>query len=160
MCAAITRRPDVVRVHPASCEPGRGRRRVLVALLSLALAACHHATSGMGDVSPTLLSLDWRLVGLARSAAPAATGPGASLRLDPDQRATGFTGCNRFSAAFQVEGDSIRFDAFRTTRRACTQGLEIETTFLRALEDARTWRVRGGELELLADDRVLARFVH
>ena len=158
MSAAIARRPRVVHARPRRCEPSRSLRRVLVALLPLAFAACHHAKSGLGDASPTLLSRDWRLVGLASSAAPSATGPGASLRLDPDQRATGFTGCNRFSASYQIEGDSIRFDGFRTTRRACTQGLEVETTFLRALEDARTYRVRGGELQLLADDRVLARF--
>ena len=160
MHAAIARRPDVVRSRARSCEPSRSGRRLLLALLPLALAACHHGKSGTADVSPTLLSRDWRLVGLASSAAPAATGPGASRRLDPHQRATGFTGCNRFSASYQIEGDSIRFDGFRTTRRACTQGLEIETTFLRALEDARSYRVRGGELQLLADDRVLARFAH
>ena len=160
MCAAIARRPEVIRAPSTRREPSRSVHRALVPLLALALAACHHGKSGMGDVAPTLLSRDWRLVGLASSAAPSATGPSASLRLDSDQRATGFTGCNRFSASYQIEGDSIRFDGFRTTRRACTLGLEVETTFLRALEDARTWRVRGGELQLLADDRVLARFAH
>lgn len=44
------------------------------------------------------------------------------------------------------------------TRMACPGRMEIEMAYAAALDATREWRVRGGMLELLADDRVLARF--
>lgn len=65
-----------------------------------------------------------------------------------DGRVAGFTGCNRVTGAYEVEGRSIAFSQTAVTMRACIDGMEYEADFKRALEDARSWRITGEHLEL------------
>lgn len=80
-----------------------------------------------------------------------------TLTLDADGRASGNAGCNQFGGEYELTGSSLRFGALAMTRMACPGRMEIETAYAAALDATREWRVRGDMLELLADDRVLAR---
>lgn len=67
-------------------------------------------------------------------------------------RAGGRGGCNRYSAAVEIEGSSIRFGDPAATRMACVPALmDQETRFFVALRSARSFRVRDEKLQLLDD---------
>ncbi len=88
-----------------------------------------------------------------------------------ENRASGSSGCNRFTGAYQIEGEApsgsaplglrvLRFGPLASTRRMCLEGMDIETRFLRALAQTAQCRVTGDVLELLSQEsRVLARLV-
>jgi heat shock protein HslJ len=66
---------------------------------------------------------------------------------------TGNTGCNTMRGAFWFSNNdsSLSFsDKINTTKMAC-QGYN-ESTFIKSLQHATHFRLRGGVLSLLADD--------
>ena len=87
----------------------------------------------------------------------------AGTRLDmifaEDGNVAGSAGCNRYSATFEVDGDSLRIGPVRATRMACPEPagvLEQEAAFLAALEMVATWRAEGDRLQLRSADGALA----
>jgi heat shock protein HslJ len=61
---------------------------------------------------------EWRLTRLASS---------PHLLFDPaTRRVSGFTGCNRLSGGYTVEGDRLTFGPMATTRMACPEGMATE----------------------------------
>jgi putative lipoprotein len=67
-------------------------------------------------------------------------------------RAGGRGGCNRYSAAVEIEGSSIRFGDPVATRMACVPALmDQENRFFIALRSVRSYRVRDEKLQLLDD---------
>lgn len=55
---------------------------------------------------------------------------------------TGSGGCNRISGRAVVSGQTIGFGRLVSTKMACTPAvMQQEQRFLRALEDARIWRI-------------------
>jgi len=76
-----------------------------------------------------------------------------------DGRVAGFTGCNRVTGSYEVTGHSIAFSQMAVTMMACVDGMEYEPAFKRALEDARTWKITGRQLEFYDESGVgIARF--
>jgi heat shock protein HslJ len=75
------------------------------------------------------------------------------------QRVSGHAGVNRFGGTYAPEGAKLKFGPLLATKMAGPPELnDLETRYLRALERTEGWRIDGGELELLAGERVLARF--
>jgi len=82
------------------------------------------------------------------------------ILLDPAQKqATGFAGCNNFFGSYELDGSSLTFGPMGATRMACPD-LEtgLEMSVFEALESTRNWKKSDGELLLLDEDAVLARF--
>jgi copper homeostasis protein (lipoprotein) len=74
-----------------------------------------------------------------------------------EKQVTGSGGCNRFTGTYESGDASLRFGPLASTRMACAS-METETTFFRALDRTRRYRVRGRTLELLDDrDQVLVQ---
>ena len=138
----------------------------LLAMLALAAgcaprgAAAGEAAEG-GGAEP-LEGTAWRLVELGGQPARSAGNEGTpSLRLDAAQtRATGNTGCNGFGGPYELSGESLRFGALASTRRACVDEAlnQQEHAYMRALDETRTWRIAGGTLVLSGEAGVVARF--
>ncbi len=70
-------------------------------------------------------------------------------------RVTVFGGCNRFTASYQRNAESLRFDGIRSTTVPCPSATFDEQGFFDALQATRSWRVMGNVLELF--DRTGAR---
>ncbi len=114
------------------------------------------------NISSAMTNINWTLVELegvaientggGKTPTLQITGDGAALR------AAGVAGCNRYSGPVSQQGDSIRFGALAATKMACP-AMRLESKFFAALDQARTTRTSSKQLELLAGDRVLARFV-
>jgi heat shock protein HslJ len=127
-----------------------------VAALLVGCAAAGGAGSGA-----KLIGTNWQMVELGGVALP--VGPRQrppNIELQPnDQRAAGFTGCNRFFGNYRVEGDTLRFTALGSTKMACAQAaMELEKGFLGVLQETRTYHIDGNTLTLRDGERSLARF--
>ncbi len=82
-----------------------------------------------------------------------------TLTFERNSMAVGSSGCNRYSAAAELDGASLRFGQAAATRRACPPAvMEQEQRFFLALEQTRGYRREGSKLLLLDEQgRPLAR---
>lgn len=109
-------------------------------LLAISAAPSYGAPSG-----------DWR-VDLIDGKAPIA-GSKVTMRFEPKGRVSGIASCNRYGAAYTVEGDNISFGPAMTTRMACPPDIMAqEQRFLRVLEGAATWRIGAERLIIRTAD--------
>jgi len=63
------------------------------------------------------------------------------------QTSAGFGGCNRLGG-YRLTGDTLRFSRLAGTMMKCTQGMELNLAFHKALRSTSSWRISGGTLEL------------
>ena len=90
-----------------------------------------------------------------RPARPTDSGP--HLQLQPaDGRAIGALGCNRFFGRYTLTDQNLSFGALGSTHMFCAGSMDIESGFLRALEDTTGFEIDGDILNLTADGRTLA----
>jgi putative lipoprotein len=76
-----------------------------------------------------------------------------------DRRVGGSGGCNGFAGEYELQGEGLTFGRMASTMMACPAGMETETEFLAALQQASRARIEGQQLTLLdAAGSVLARF--
>jgi heat shock protein HslJ len=74
-----------------------------------------------------------------------------------DGKLSGNSGCNTYSATYQIEGNKISIGPAATTRKACEQAvMDQEQQYLAALSTAATYRIDGSALELRTADGALA----
>jgi heat shock protein HslJ len=107
-------------------------------------------------------SVRWRLTALdADSLSPDDYQAAPYIELDAENhRASGVGACNRFTAAYTLEGARLTFSPAAMTRMACARGMETEARFMRALSETREAAIVGDELHFRsAGGLVLARFV-
>jgi putative lipoprotein len=120
------------------------------------------APGGARATAVPLRETYWRLTHLGeKQMTPADEQQEAHLILSTEGgRVTGSGGCNRLMGSYTLNGDGLRFSGVASTRMACMRGMETEAGFLAALEQARTWRISGRQLELFDEGgRLLLRFM-
>lgn len=107
----------------------------------------------------------WVLDTLAGELASAgAGGKPVDLRFDgAEQRAAGFSGCNRYTGGYVREGvaeqgSPLSFGPLAGTRMACAEGGELEQNYLRLLGVVNAFTLEGDTLTLLAGPEVVATF--
>lgn len=131
------------------------RRAAVVACLAL-LVSCR---SAQGPLSPDALrrlvaGREWALVSGPGQPAPlGASGLPATIRFDATvARASGYAGCNRYSAPVALRGDSLRIGPVALTRMACANDPGLEPWFVYSLE--RVHRAeRVGDVLILVGER-------
>jgi heat shock protein HslJ len=100
-----------------------------------------------------LENTEWTLTSLGETHVTAAS-PGQAPRIALDQashRVTGSGGCNRITGSYELNGNRLRFSRMAATLMACAAGMDTEKEFLHALEQVRTWKISGRQLEF--DDK-------
>jgi copper homeostasis protein (lipoprotein) len=85
--------------------------------------------------------------------------PHMVLRSDKNA-VNGFSGCNTFRGAYEMNGESLRFKNMASTLMACLPaGGDTEKNFLSAINATASQRISGETLELRdQDSKVRARF--
>lgn len=75
--------------------------------------------------------------------------------------AEGVAVCNQFKGSFDLDEAGLRFGPIATTRKACRGGaMELETKFLKGLQDTSRWSMEGERLVLSdAGGRPLLEFL-
>lgn len=114
---------------------------------------------------PSLEGTSWVLRTLGNShAVIGAGGRPVDLQLqDGEQRAGGFSGCNRYMGSYSLEGEveqgsALSFGMMAGTLMACPEGGEIEQAYLKMLATVTAYKLEGEVLSLLADSEVVAAF--
>ena len=138
---------------------------LVMALLIMSVAVYGQTGRSMSTDQRVLTGIEWRLISLgpAGSETTAIAGTTVTLRFGEDNRASGSTGCNSFSGAYQVRGDNISFSRLVSTRRACLDqnANEQEQRFLSTLGAANRFRLSKGRLTILSDrGRSVLNFVN
>lgn len=76
-----------------------------------------------------------------------------------DHTLDGYTGCNVVGGQFHVDGERLRFDRLRHTKRGCRDKQHQENAMLQALDAAAYYRLQADQLILYdADERERLRF--
>lgn len=78
-------------------------------------------------------------------------------------RASGFSGCNRYSGGYRREGaaeqgNPLAFTAMAGTLMACPEGGELERRYLRMLGEVTAFTIEADRLSLLAGNEVVATY--
>jgi heat shock protein HslJ len=146
-------------------------RIALKAALSLLVAWACSPKSPSSDQPPTaqppaaestarLDGPEWALIDLGdQPAPPGAGGRPATIRFDTAaRRASGFAGCNRYSAQVTLTGDSLSFGPAISTKMACADGDELERSYLAMLPEVRSYQRSDSTLTLSGSGGPLARF--
>lgn len=164
----VLRIANVVSAQPGgACVPAAGPAPPRSGLLDAADGAALIAVSLRGGVQKSqsestapLIDTPWVLTELANQPVPA--GPGqreATIRFMTEGRVAGFSGCNRFSGTYTLEGRLLRFGTLAVTQMACADGPGVEAEYMKALEATRQFQIHRGTLDLLdAVGRNAARF--
>jgi heat shock protein HslJ len=141
------------------------RARKLLGCVPLLIISCGGGTKppAQGPASSPAGSIaghDWVLIELGekRSLLGAGDRP-VTLRFDgASSRATGFAGCNRYSASYQVHGDTLSFGPVAATKMACAQGDQLERDYLAVLPAISSYGVSDSGLTLRGGSGPTARF--
>lgn len=91
----------------------------------------------------------WRVESLRGRPLP--EGVRATLKIEPDGRVSGHSGCNGMGGQATIRDKTIRFGPLVGTMMACPEPrMQIENQFRAALEATRSWRIERGALVLLS----------
>ena len=118
-------------------------------------------TCGPGPSTAMLENSYWKLVRLGNE--PVILGAGDKepymTLMSERNRMQGFAGCNRLLGSYELKGEKLKFGRMASTRMACQNGMELEASFMQALESTVIWKIEGEHLEL-SDSKgtLLARF--
>ena len=127
----------------------------LLTLLALAIALIAQ--------SPAITETQWRLKKVGDQAVVPGKGQKKPyLKLEAkDHRVVGFSGCNRLSGGYKLEGNELSFGPITATKMACAEGMDtmnIEKLFTQALPRVKSYNIAGQSLTLLdSTGKVLAQ---
>lgn len=131
----------------------------LIALLPLVAVALLAGCGGTDDEvdAASLTGAPWTLVAGLDVPGWEEVAPSATFE---QGRLGGSTGCNRYGAAYELDGASISLGEIASTRIACEGTAQaVEEAYLAALADVARWQVADDQLTLAdADGEELLRF--
>jgi putative lipoprotein len=111
--------------------------------------------------STPLLGTTWTLTELDGHPPVSTTGKNlAQLVLEGSQnRYSGSSGCNQLTGTIELKGNSLNFGAGASTMMACPEPLmKQEQAFTKMLQSVTGYRISGKTLELLAGNKMVAKF--
>ena len=71
---------------------------------------------------------------------------------------SGFTGCNKLSGSYSINGQRLQLSELSTTRMACTE-TETENKLVDVLRRVNLYRISGDVLTLFEGDKAVATFM-
>jgi heat shock protein HslJ len=111
-----------------------------------------------------LAGTEWTLVsfGAPEAEAPVVAGTEVTLAFVPDGQAGGSSGCNGYSAEYEVQDNTVRFGEVVSTLRACEDEaiMQQEQQFFEALTTASSFELAADQLTIFfGDDQNVLNFV-
>ena len=135
---------------------GHARAALLLLLAAVLLPSALPAENAPGLIGPTWLLLEAKGVAVK---VPADARHPFLLFHATEKRITGYSGCNEFFGSYELKGGSLTFGPLGMTRRFCDGDAgNAESVFLQVLGETRTWKIEKGQMLLLDNSTVLARF--
>lgn len=112
--------------------------------------------------SELLYMYHWYLSEVSGKPVRSETGRSAHLQFSPGQVNTvaGFTGCNRLSGTFTINGNSeIKFSPLAVTKMACLNDDKTESLFLAAIQQTNRWQIENKVLKFFNGQTEVATFI-
>lgn len=135
--------------------------KAIITSMPLLMLGCRTTkpAPAFGGGSEHLYAHQWTLVEVGgQPVTPAGTEKEAHLLFSTPNRLTGSTGCNRLTGTFELSGgNEIRFSPVATTRMMCPGNSDVESRFINALGQVKTYRVDDSALLLNNGQTVMAR---
>lgn len=129
-------------------------------------SACSSISPAKDDspdyASETVEGITWYLAGLGQETMSQPVERRPHLLLDAEASSfSGFSGCNRFTGRYELDGANLSLGNAAVTRMACADSMALEDRFLAMLGRVNSWK-RDGELLVFLDESqaVLASFTH
>ncbi len=126
------------------------------AVLLGAMTAC----GGSQQKALPLEGTQWKLAKMESIPAKAVTAEEDSFTLQfnaADTMVFGRTNCNRFFGKYLQKGRDLSFENMGMTRMACPD-MQYEDAFVKMLDDVDSYEIKGSELKLYDDRKVIAEF--
>ena len=100
-----------------------------------------------------LVDMVWVLESMGDPNNPTAVESGMIITaiFSPEGNLSGTSGCNNYVASYTLQDNQIDIQQAVSTLRACTQGMEQEAAYLKALESAETYQIEGARLKITYD---------
>lgn len=121
-----------------------------------------HATQTVTTPDFPLRNTYWKLIELNSKAVEVAERQREPhlIFAEKEARVSGSGGCNSIMGGFDVDNHNLSFKQMAGTMMACTNGMEQESAFLKALTTVTGFQITGNTLELRnASKTVIARFI-
>ena len=146
------------RVEDRMPMEGSGPRPTLIVekYISIAPEGCSGPSS-----SAQLQNTYWKLMTLNSVSveSPAGTRDLHLVLNSQDMRVKGFSGCNTFMGAYELEGPKIKFSRVAGTMMACAGDMSIERRIHEMLGSVTGWKISGETLQLTnTQDTPIATF--
>ena len=128
-------------------------------LSSLLLISCSSSNEQPSKPNAPLTNTRWILKVLNGNTVTTPQG-GKEIFLtlsDTNNRATGSGGCNNFFSQYTVTGRSLKFGPVASTEMYCENKMEIEGSFFKALQQTRSFKIKGENLLLSDSLKVIAK---
>lgn len=125
-------------------------------MLFLALVSCKPqqvstATSEPQPVSTSITNTEWKLIRLNGEDVSALNPPITLLLNAAQMKVSGFAGCNRFFAGYELNQSSLRFSAMGATKMYCQDKSPVEDKYLKALSEVQSFKSANGTLVLTGE---------
>ena len=133
-----------------------------ILIFSLVPAACAGPgdNSGKPALGASLENTYWKLVEVyGKPVAFSDERRQAHVIFTPEgSRMAGSGGCNRFMGTYTVTEGAIEFGPIGVTHMACMDGMDVESAFLKALEETKTYSITATVLTFHASGQAVAVF--
>jgi heat shock protein HslJ len=127
-------------------------------LLVLGVVALMAAPIVLGQDMTDLMGTEWQLVSIAGE--DVAAGVTTTLTFGEDGRAGGSGGCNRYSANYVIDRESLGFGPVVSTKMACPEpNMQQEAAYFAALEAVVSYSIQQGQLVVTAADGLTLVFI-
>jgi heat shock protein HslJ len=147
--------PNLAETEPASAA-AKGASimtRFIGVIVILVLAGCGGGGSGADKAAGAgdpLADTAWELRTIAEAAVLDDVTVTAEFK---EGRIGGKASCNQYFASYEVKGDSLRIGPAGATKMMCPEPVMAqEDVFLAFLQDAKTFRIVGGQLHIVRSD--------
>jgi heat shock protein HslJ len=115
-------------------------------------------SASLGGSEP--LAGEWSVTGYNNGRGGVTTlvaGTDITVSFAGDGMVSGSAGCNNFNGSYSVDGARVEIGPLAATRKMCAEEgvMEQESQFLAAMQNARTWEIRGDRLEMRNDEGAL-----
>ncbi len=146
------------RIAPQPKMEGGGTQEFLIVERYIGMEKDKSCEAGSG-MSAALQNTYWELVQLNGRDVPEMEREPSLVLNSRQGRVAGFSGCNRFSGTYKLSEERLKFGPVVATKMACLDDGEVEKSYLQALQQVRSWRVKGSTLDLLNESgESVARF--
>ena len=153
------------RTVVALTRPTGAVRTAVLLVAGVVLAACTSgagasagpasASAGSSAAAPTLEGTLWKLTAYTGADGKSASVPAAveATATFAGGRVSGSTGCNQYTARYDLNGQKLTVGPAAATRMACPSPVsDVETAFLAGLAGVTTYSIDGTTLKLLSRD--------